>query len=449
MSKAIKPILRAAPNKVLVCVLGCKVNQAEAAAMSRILEDLGYEVDSNTEDPALILVNTCCVTSRAEGKSRRTVSRLASRFPNARVVVTGCLAEVNPASLRKVIQDPVILGTYQKDRFRHFIGENGLAGTEEATRRSHACETFGDLGTAGVMERARAFLKVQDGCSQHCTYCIVPRARGPARSLPVDTALAQARDLSDRGYAEIVLTGIHLGSYGKDLEPRINLETLIGTLLAECGGVRFRLSSVEPQEISEDLIRLAADHPRVCRHFHIPVQSGDNGILARMRRPYRADRILRLTDRILSQAPEACIGMDVMVGFPGEDDNAFDRTVNLVEASGAAYLHVFPFSPRAGTPAASYAPRVPPDVAAQRVQELRAISRKLRHRFYSHFVGRTLEAVLESEWELDASSFTVRTDNYIPVRVNFSGSPPAIRAFPVTVTQVTSEGVAGSCVFPG
>lgn len=442
-----KPILPAPTHKALVYVLGCKVNQAEAAAMSTILEELGYEVDSNSEDPALILVNTCCVTSRAEAKSRRMIGRLASRFPNAKVVVTGCLAEVNPASLEKVSRDPVILGTYEKDRLRHFLGENAAPRGQEAKKRASACQTFGDLGTAGVMERARAFLKVQDGCSQHCAYCIVPRARGPARSLSVEAALSQARGLSAGGYAEIVLTGIHLGSYGKDLEPRTNLESLLDGLLERCSGARFRLSSIEPQEISEGLIRLAADNPRVCPHFHIPVQSGDDGILRRMRRPYRADEIRRLTDRILAAAPEACIGMDIMVGFPGEDDRAFDRTVNLVEASGAAYLHVFPFSPRAGTPAASYAPRISSDIAAQRVRELRVISRKLRRRFHSRFVGRTLEAVLESEWEVGASSFTVRTDNYIPVSVDSAGRPPGGGIFPVTVRAITGDGVTGSCAW--
>lgn len=439
-----KSLLHTRNNKAIIRVLGCKVNQAESAAMGKILEELGYELDSGAEEPALVLVNTCCVTSRAEAKSRRMVGRLASRFPSAKLVVTGCLAEVNPSSFEEVARDLLILGTYGKDRFRRFVAESHREHAGAQQRRASSCTTFGDLGAAGTVDRARAFLKVQDGCSQHCTYCIVPRARGPARSLAPETALTHARVLGDEGYAEIVLTGIHLGSYGKDLDPQTDLQSLIEALLSHCPKVRFRLSSIEPQEITENLIRLTAKDARVCRHFHIPVQSGDDSILGRMRRPYRVETIHHLTNLILSEVPDASIGIDIMAGFPGEDERAFQRTIDLVQGCGAAYLHVFPFSPRAGTPAATYQPQVSVDIAQRRVEELRTISRELRQSFYARFLGRTLEAVVESESDVTSRSFIVRTDNYIPVRVEADGPLPDVRLLPVTLRHVAGDEVIGA-----
>lgn len=428
-------------KKASVIVLGCKVNQAEAAAMAKILGQLGYMVDQGADDPALIVVNTCCVTSKAEAKSRRMVSQVAAKFPKARLLVTGCLAEINPSSLQKAAKDARILCTEEKDRFYEHV-ENGSRG--QATRKAAFCKDFGDLGTPGTIDRGRAFLKVQDGCSQYCSYCIVPRARGPERSLRPDVAQVQAADLEREGYAEIVLTGVHLGSYGRDLNPRTDLKNLLVSLLSRCLGVRIRLSSVEPQEISEDLIRLMGEHPRVCRHFHIPVQSGDDTILGRMRRPYNADFIRRLTDRIRNAVPEACIGMDIMVGFPGEDDRAFGATRNLVETSGAAYLHVFPFSPRPGTPAAMYRPRTPSEVAQKRVEELRDLSMILRRNFYRRFLGRAFEAVIESSNE--TGYLMGRTDHYVPVLIKSPEPGPLPHVMEVVLQDLDGDRVIGACL---
>ena len=357
MSKAITTGTLRVRKKALVRVLGCKVNQAEAEAMARVLESRGYQIDPSADDPDLVVVNTCCVTSKAEGKSRRMVNRLADKFPGARMIVTGCLAEINASSLEKVAPGAVLLGTFEKDHFDEFIGEAPINARNEEQGGASACTTFVDLGPPGMRSRSRVFLKVQDGCSQSCAYCIVPAARGPSRSLPADKVLLHASNMDARGFAEIVLTGIHLGCYGRDLDPPMGLEDLLERLVEECPTTRFRLSSVEPQEITPRLIELAAGHPRVCRHFHIPLQSGDDNILSRMGRPYDTAFIRDLMDRILTRAPETCIGLDIMVGFPGEDEESFRKTLTLIEDSGAAYLHVFPFSPRPGTPAASFRPQ--------------------------------------------------------------------------------------------
>ena len=221
--------------------------------------------------------------------------------------------------------------------------------------------------------------------------------------------MANARTLSRDGFAEMVLTGIHLGNYGRDLEEPKCLEDLVEALLAECPGARFRVSSIEPQEINQRLIHLVAREDRLCSHFHIPLQSGDDEILSRMKRPYTAQQVEDLTRSILDTIPDACIGFDVMVGFPGEDEKRFGRTVDLIRSTGAAYLHVFPFSPRRGTPAAAFTPLVPETVARERVARLRAWSEAMRTRFYSRFVGRTLDAILESEIPSPDGTLAART----------------------------------------
>jgi threonylcarbamoyladenosine tRNA methylthiotransferase MtaB len=431
-------------KKALVRVLGCKVNQAEAEAMARVLERRGYCIDPAADDPDLIVVNTCCVTSKAEGKSRRMVSRLADKFPSARMIVTGCLAEINTSSLAKVAPGAVLLGTFEKDHFNEFIDEAPTNLRNQEKGGASACTTFVDLGSSGMRSRSRAFLKVQDGCSQRCSYCIVPTARGPSRSLPAEQVLLHASNMDARGFAEIVLTGIHLGNYGRDLDPPMVLEDLLERLLHECSATRFRLSSVEPQEITPRLIELAAGHPRVCRHFHIPLQSGDDNILGRMGRPYNTAFIRDLLGRIFSRDPETCIGLDIMVGFPGEDEESFRRTFTLIEDSGAAYLHVFPFSQRPGTPAASFRTRVPETVARQRVEELRELSRTLRRRFYERFLGKALSVVAESEPDRGTGLLIARTDNYIPVQVPAASDIPRRSAFAVTLKRIVDDKVLGT-----
>lgn len=427
----------------VVRVLGCKVNQAEAAAMATILESKGYEVDSHAKTADLVLVNTCCVTAKAEGKSRRLVNRLAKEYPSALLVVTGCLAEINTAVELAKANRYLVMGTFEKDRFSEFLDSQPENGCRVFRRGAHSCDTFGDLGSPAISGRSRTFLKIQDGCSQGCSYCIVPIARGPSRSMPSSTVIARATELDRAGYSEIVLTGIHLGCYGRDLKPPLSLEDLLEQLLHESGSARYRLSSVEPQEISRRLIDLAANNSRVCRHFHIPMQSGDDAVLERMGRPYDSAFVRDLIQRILSHIPEACIGLDVMVGFPGETEKSFENTRMLIERSGAAYLHVFPFSPRPGTPASDFGARVPDAVATRRVEDLRALSLRLRRTFHERFLGATLTAVAESEPDPLTGALIARTDNYIPVQVV---AREAGGLFRVKLCETGDEGVLGSVV---
>ncbi len=423
----------------IIRVLGCKVNQAEAAAMTALLEQKGYSIDSEEKEPDLVLVNTCCVTARAEGKSRRMVNRLAEEFPAARLVVTGCLAEVNASGAHG--SRTTVLGTYEKDHLSDYL--DSIMGTESSIVKKGAahCLTFGDLGSPAIRGRSRTFLKIQDGCSQYCTYCIVPTARGPSRSMQPLLVQERAAALDKAEYAEIVLTGIHLGLYGRDLTPRLSLEPLLENLLSECKNTRFRMSSLEPPEITPRLLELMSRHPRICKHLHIPIQSGDDYILQRMGRPYRTALLLDLFRNIAAGVPDACIGLDVMVGFPGEDDGSFARTRALIEQSGASYLHVFPFSPRPGTPAAKFRPRVPGPEALRRVEELRSLSNDLKHAFYKRFVGTIRPAVAESPPDAETGTFIMRTDNYIPVQVSGTAINGIVN---VKIAEISGIEVRGS-----
>ena len=425
----------------LVQTLGCKVNQAEAASLVGILEQNGYRTDSGAVEPDLALVHTCCVTMKAEGKSRRMVSRLLGKYPSAKVLVSGCLAEINPSALEALSERVVVLGAFDKDRLIQFLEADEKPIPEVAPEGSSSRRSFVDPGPVRLPGRSRAFLKIQDGCSNRCAYCIVPAARGPSRSLPCEFVMDHVRNLYAQGFAEIVLTGVHLGRYGRDLQPRLCLEDLLDRLLDGFPGPRLRLSSVEPNEITPRLIAMVSRDHRLCRHFHIPVQSGDDEILNRMGRPYNTSVIRCLMGQIQDQVSDACVGLDIMVGFPGEDDSSFINTKSLIEDLNPAYLHVFPFSPRPGTAAAGFRPRVPEKIKSERVAELRSLSAKLRLNFCERFLGRTLRVAPESQ---SADGWTtVRTDNYIAVRTRV---PPHFCdgvEFEVVIEKVESGTVWG------
>lgn len=423
-------------KRAVVHVLGCKVNQAEAWTMGQILRDRGYAVDSFSTAPDVIVVNTCCVTAKAEAKSRRLIRRLSSKYPQARLIVTGCMAEVNPQAIVSASGNSSILGTFEKERFSSFIDRDFLQIEGPARRNSDQCREFVDLGAPIFPGRARAFLKIQDGCSHRCSYCVVPIARGPSRSLPMDRVATHVQRLEAAGYAEIVLTGINLGSYGKDLFGGPTLEDLLENLLRNHRDLRYRLSSLEPMDLTGRVIELVKNNEALCRHFHIPLQSGDNGILNAMGRPYNASTIKTLAETIHTHVPDACIGFDVMVGFPGEDEAAFRRTVQLVEEAGAAYLHVFPFSPRPGTAAETLEPKIPDAVAAQRVEELRSLSKKMRISFFARSCGKVFTVVPEAGFDSSDETLMTRTDNYIPVRVRRPREKQTRKAFRIVVERI-------------
>jgi threonylcarbamoyladenosine tRNA methylthiotransferase MtaB len=263
-------------------------------------------------------------------------------------------------------------------------------------------------------------LKVQDGCNSACAFCIVPRLRGSSRSLAFETACAQLETLVAAGAPEVVLTGIHLGAYGRDLRPRRSLAELVASMVPRLGGARLRLSSIDPHEVTDDVVELMREHPRrICRHVHLPVQSGDPDVLRRMRRSHHVEDFFALAERLVTAIPGIAIGTDILVGFPGESRAAFERSIDLVEHVPLAYAHVFPFSPRPGTPAAEMSDQVPRAEAVSRGRELREIVADRRRAFLRGFVGRCLSAVVLGPAR--APELLALTDNYIELR--FTGDP--------------------------
>lgn len=444
MSKIIITDGALSSRKAHVYVLGCKVNQAEVHTISTLLASQGFEVDQDSTSPELILVNTCCVTDSAAGKSRRLIGNLYERYPESRLLVTGCLAEIDSDMILKVAPNALIMGTQAKDHFREIlsgeISDTSLVNSVPAS----SCSKFSNVWEATGSSRSRAFLKVQDGCSHRCSYCIVPIARGPSRSMSVKKAIENARTLADSGYSEIAVTGIHLGAYGKDLSPRVNLENLVSELLANTSQCRFRLSSIEPQEFSDGLLDLISRSSRICKHLHIPTQSGDDEILKRMFRPYNANLIEKLTIRIYELMPDACVGMDMMVGFPGETEESFNKTVEFIANLNCNYLHVFPFSPRKGTVAYNLPNRISARVSRSRVQTLRNLSTALRLGFYNKFVGRTLAAVIESTEQTNQGWAKGLTDNYISVNIQGLDKTFERKILPIKIDKIWKQGAYGS-----
>ena len=290
--------------------------------------------------------------------------------------------------------------------------------TSESVRRVHR---FQPMPAVGIGNRARPFLKIQDGCNAFCTYCIVPHARGPSRSLPVETAMEGIFQLKNAGYQEVVLTGIHLGSYGQDLNPPTDLMSLLQRIRDTRTIDRIRLSSIEPREISSEMIRYVAETNsatgRICPHFHIPLQSGDNDILRKMHRPYTREFFKDLVWEIHRHVPDAALGVDVLIGFPGETEDAYNHTYSLIQELPVTYLHVFPFSPRKGTAAYNYPDRIPAAVVRQRSRKIRKLGNIKKTEYYNKFINKTLEVLIESNSPYADGYVKGTSSNYIPVSV--------------------------------
>jgi threonylcarbamoyladenosine tRNA methylthiotransferase MtaB len=404
-----------------IITLGCKVNQAESDTIHQDLKSSGWRAAAGEVPPDVCIINTCTVTGKASMQSRQILRQAIRENPDARIVVTGCYAQTAAEELAAIDGVSDIVGNTYKQKISSML----TAGDDDTSKRPRTlCGSatsrppFDWPPATGSIGRTRAFLKIQDGCNAICAYCIVPHARGPSRSMPFYQVVENLKALAENGYREAVLTGIHLGHYGLDLHPPSSLKRLLETVVASRPIQRVRLSSIEPLEISPDIIELAADHPMVCRHFHIPLQSGDDRVLAKMKRPYRVDYFRSLVGRIHRKMPDAAIGLDVMAGFPGETDSAFAETADLIRELPVSYLHVFPFSPRPGTPAKALPEQVPGDVAKQRCRHIRAIGDAKRREFRRKFVGSIVQVLVETKRDPKTRRLKGITSNYLPVFFN-------------------------------
>jgi threonylcarbamoyladenosine tRNA methylthiotransferase MtaB len=401
-----------------ISTLGCKVNQYESDAIAQSLKDAGCILLHGEENADLCIINTCTVTQKAAMQSRQAIRQAIRNNPNARIIVTGCYAQVNPSEIKSIKGVHDIIGHADK----HEIPE--MIASTEHVERPHPVVTcreisderdFPQMAATVIGKRTRPFLKIQDGCNMFCSYCIVPYARGRSRSMAIDNVLENIHNIQQAGFCEVVLTGVHLGAYGLDLSPKTNLFNLLKRIQTSSTIERVRLSSIEPLELTQDIIQLVAGSDLFCHHFHIPLQSGDDDILKKMNRPYTHAFFRNLVLEINALIPDAAVGVDTLVGFPGETETAFENTYSLIQELPVTYLHVFPFSPRAGTPASQYPHKVPSKIIKTRCEKLRKLGDVKKIDFYKKFLGQRLKVLLESKRDSSTGCLKGLTSNYIPV----------------------------------
>lgn len=429
--------------RIAFATVGCRLNQFETAALRGRAQDHGHQIVPFEAPADVYVINTCTITAEADADSRRLARQAVRRNPSALVAVTGCYAQAAPEEVAAIPGVDLVLGNGDKaDLLAHLAGACKHGGARILVGRVGGRRQVEDYGPGVDPDRTRAFLKVQDGCNYRCSFCIVPAVRGGNRSQRPERILAELRRLHAAGFPEVVLTGIHLGTYGRDLVPPTSLAELCRRIAHLDEAPRIRLSSLDPHEVRPELIRLLAESPRFCRHLHLPLQSGDEGILRRMRRGHTAAEFRELVERLAREVPGIAVSGDVIVGFPGEDEAAFRRTYDLLEALPIAGLHVFSYSRRPGTDAAGYPDQVSRTVKAERSRVLRALAARKARGFRRRFLGEDL-AVVVLDRDGPDGLLEGLSDNYL--RVWFAGGP-ALRGRIVAVRaeQVTERGLLGS-----
>ena len=397
--------------------LGCKVNQFETHLLSDRFLHKGFEVVEFGQEADVYIVNTCCVTAKAAYQARQVLRRIRREQPNAKIVATGCYAQVYPNEIFDSLEGQVcIVGNDQK----HRIPE--MAESQEDCVR--IC--VGDITKVQDVPqhllskphgRTRAFMRIQDGCNAFCSYCIVPYARGRSRSLPPKLVKKQISIFKEHGVKEIVITGINLASWGKDLPTRTSFRHLMEDILPSFPNIRFRISSQEPTEIGIEMLKFLSAAPNFCHHFHVPLQSGSKTILKKMNRKYTPEQFAVVIEKIKSYLPDAAIGIDVMAGFPGETRSEFDKTLTFLESIPLTYIHAFPYSPRPGTLAFGWKNDCSKQEKNRRVKELIELGRGKKEEFYKRAVGMEAELLIEQK-DKESGLWKGLTSNYISVRLS-------------------------------
>lgn len=381
--------------RVAIATLGCKVNQYDTATMETQLRGAGHAIVGFEAGADVYIVNSCTVTDRADSESRQ-LARRARRFnPAARVIMTGCFAQVNPQAAAIPEVDHVVGLNRPADLLRAVRGDMAVVGQRIAADDVRTARQVKTIGAETFTGQTRAFLKIQEGCDLFCTFCIVPFSRGRSRSVPPRQVLEQLQILAARGFQEVVITGVHLGAYGPDLDPPLDLCDLLEMILEEPPVPRIRLSSIDPPEVTPRLLDLLSEAEALCPHLHIPVQAGTDEVLHRMRRKYDTQHLRDLGVEIRRRLPEAAIGTDVIAGFPGETEAQFEEGAALLEALPLTYFHVFPYSRRSGTTAAKLPDHVPTASIKRRARRLRELGERKRAAFAQRFVGQRLAVLVE------------------------------------------------------
>lgn len=389
--------------KFSIHTLGCKVNQSESDLIEANLKRAGWSVSDLSEQPDYSIINTCTVTAKSDYQSRQLIRRALRA--GSKVIVTGCYSQLRPEEIMAIDKNIEIVDSKNKLKIANmFLKNNEISKTNISDNRS------------------RPYLKVQDGCNFSCSYCTVPSARGKSRSIEISEATKIAEEIDASGYKEIVLTGIHLGSYGHDLNPKTNLSKLLKSLLKNTKIPRFRLSSLEISEIDSELIELLKEE-RICKHLHLPLQSGDNSILRRMNRMYSVEDYLSVVEFIIKNIPDISIGTDIIVGFPGEGEREFKNTKDLIELIPLTYLHIFPFSKRPNTLASKMPEQITFSIKKKRVNELKNLNYKKKIAYMKSHIGKILDIIVEQK---DMNKTIIGTSaNYLKVKTVLNSYPVA------------------------
>jgi threonylcarbamoyladenosine tRNA methylthiotransferase MtaB len=412
--------------RIAFTTLGCKINQYETDLLRQDLAARGNTIVPFDAEADIYVINTCSVTAKSDMQCRQTIRSAVRRGVGAaKVVVTGCYAETRPDEIRNIPGVNLVVGNRDKSG----IADHPLLAGPEVVEQGRDSSQL-----RAVSGRTRAFLKIQDGCDNHCSYCIVPLARGGSRSCAPSAVMNEFDRLVREGSAEIVLTGIHIGTYGADLSGRVNLTDILAELVARRGCSRIRLSSIEPREITEGIIRFLGSG--ICRHLHVPLQSGDDIILASMKRNYTASFYRDLLERIVRDVPGIALGADVMVGYPGEGDAEFKNTMRLVESVPITHLHVFSYSPRPGTAAALMNEQVPEQIKKERSETLRRLGNEKNYSFRKTQEGACLSVVVEDKVDPHTGMLSGLTDNYIRVLISGAARGEIGKKIQVRITDV-------------
>ena len=395
--------------KVFFQTLGCKVNQYESEAMQKLFEAAGYEVAQEISAADVVVVNTCTVTAVSSQKSRQMIRRAAKE--NCVLVVVGCYAQSEPEIISKIDGVDVIIGTKDRTRIVELV-EATINKREKIFQVGNVedIQEFEEL--PHTPQRTRAFLKIEDGCNNFCSYCIIPYVRGRVRSRSLESIRAKCLALKAAGFKEIVLTGIHIGAYGRDFKDKINLVDAVKTVLNAANPLRLRLGSIESAEMTDELIDLIKSDARICNHVHLPLQAGSDEILKAMRRPYTTKNFAELTARLIKEIPEISIGTDLIVGFPSETDKNFSETLEFIREQPFSKIHVFPYSARTGTVAATLPNQIPPQVKKARTNLALEVSRMKAENFSKRLIGKTVEIIAETS---EGGLVDGLTKNYVRV----------------------------------
>jgi len=407
--------------KIAITTLGCKINQYDSAVIQNRLEE-NHSFVSFEEPADCYIINTCTVTDRADWEARQLVRRAKRLSPGAKVLVTGCYAQVNPAEVARVPGVDYVVGLNRLDDLLQFVDFPKDSDVRVAVGDVKRERGVPVLGTRALPGHTRAFLKIQEGCNYSCTYCIIPTARGLSRSVSPREVLQQVRMLADAGYREIVLTGIHLGSYGQDLTAKVDLTALVEMIAQSRLIPRLRLSSLDPREVPNRLLDLIASSDVICPHLHVCAQAGDDEILKWMRRNYDRAYYRELLMKIRERLPDAALGSDIIVGFPGETDGAFDHSLEFFAALPLTYFHVFPYSSRRGTVAASLPDHVGGELKKTRARRMRELGAMKKRDFCLRFRGRRALVLVEEKIDRATGLRRGFSRNYLPVVVSGCGN---------------------------